>query len=98
TPDLLTGLFVAFRDLITAPQMAAYNIQEGFLNTLGTLSLTPFLDALQVGITDVFNAIIQFPGAVIDAITGALGDSAGAAGAVAGDTSETLADALASLI
>lgn len=87
--SLLTSLFVDFRDLITAPQMAAYDIQVGLLNTIGTESLTPLLTALQTGISDVVSAIVQFPQAVIDSIIGGLGD--------AGSSAQATADALAAL-
>ncbi|MGH3561753.1 MAG: histidine phosphatase family protein [Mycobacterium sp.] len=94
TPDLLTGLFVDWRDLITAPQMAAWNIWEAIQGG----DPTTITSALQTGFDQVVAALEQFPQAVIDTITGALGDGAGAAGQAAGDTSETLSDALASLI
>lgn len=71
--DLSTALFVDFRDLIVAPQMAAYQIQEALL----TLDPTRIMDAVQTGFTDVFNAIVAFPTAVWDDIVGAVGDGTG---------------------
>jgi broad specificity phosphatase PhoE len=93
-PGLPTELFVDFRDLITAPQMAAFHVQEGFLDALGTGSLTPLVDAVQAGVESVGNAIVQFPQAVIDDILGALNDDTGAVGAASGHAATTLADAL----
>lgn len=96
TPSLGTSLFVDFRDLITAPQMAVYGIQEGLFNALGTESLAPLLTALQTGIQDVFTAIVQFPQAVIDSIVGALGDSgAGLSGLL--EPGPAILDSLASI-
>ncbi|CAJ1500991.1 histidine phosphatase family protein [[Mycobacterium] kokjensenii] len=87
TPSLLSGLIVDFRDLITAPQMAGWHImtalQGGDLDEIGA--------ALQAGFTDVFNAIAAFPQAVIDTITGSMGDLAG------GDAGDAMGDLLAIL-
>lgn len=72
-PGLLTGLFVDFRDLITAPQMASWNVWEAIVS--GDPSTIP--TALFDGLNDVCQAIIAFPGAVIDTILTALGDATG---------------------
>lgn len=90
-PGLLTGLFVDWRDLITAPQMALWNLWEAIIGGDPT-TIEP---ALQNGFDEVAAATTQFPQAVIDTITGALGDSAGAAAGAAGDA--LLGGALASI-
>ncbi len=84
TPDLLTGLFVDYRDLVLAPQFAAYNIYEAILGGDPTTISTAF----QTGFDQVSAAITQFPQAVIDTLT----DSAGATGTAGAEmTGETLA-------
>lgn len=88
TPDLMTGLIVDVRDLIVAPQMASYHLQEALLS----MDPTQITAALQSGFTDVADAVIRFPQAVIDTLTGALGDAGGAgAGDVIGDALASLA-------
>jgi hypothetical protein len=90
-PDLLTSLFVDVRDLITAPQIAAYHIYEAFLGG----DPTTIENAVQTGLTDVGTTIAQFPQSVFDDITGALSDGSGTdAGTTAG---ESLSDGLGSL-
>ncbi|WP_024440218.1 MULTISPECIES: histidine phosphatase family protein [unclassified Mycobacterium] len=78
-PDLLTGLFVDWRDLITAPQMAGWHIWEAILGG----DPSDILAALQTGFNDVFSALVEFPQAVIDTIAGAFGDAAGSGSAEA---------------
>lgn len=76
TPDLLTGLFVDYRDLITAPQIALWDIFEAIQGgDQADISL-----ALQTGFDQVVEAFQQFPQSVIDTFTSGLGDSAGMAG------------------
>ncbi|WP_024440217.1 MULTISPECIES: histidine phosphatase family protein [unclassified Mycobacterium] len=87
TPDLFTGLFVDFRDLITAPQIAAWNIWEAIQGG-DTADITA---ALQTGFNDVLAAVTAFPQAVIDTLTGALSDSTGSA-------ADSLADGLVGAI
>lgn len=77
TPDLFTGLFVDFRNVIVAPQVAAWHIWEA-LQGGDSVAITA---AMQTGFTDVLNAFEAFPQSVIDTITGAMGD-AGAGDAV----------------
>ncbi|WP_343602503.1 histidine phosphatase family protein [Mycobacterium sp.] len=71
-PGLPTDLFVDVRDLITAPQMAAYTVGESLL----TGDLTTILTAVGGAVGDVGAATVHFPIAVIDdivnAVTGAL--------------------------
>lgn len=81
TPDLLTGLFVDFRDLIVAPQVAAWHVWEAIQGG----DSTDISSALQTGFNDVLAAFTAFPQAVIDTITGALGDSTGVAAASVAD-------------
>lgn len=76
TPDLLTGLFVDFRDLIVAPQVAAWHVWEAIQGG----DPADISAALQTGFNDVLAAFEAFPQAVIDTITGAFGDSSGATG------------------
>lgn len=91
-PGLATELFVDFRDLIVAPQTAAWNIYEAVLTgdpeTIG--------DALQTGLQNVGEAIGQFPQAVITDIIDAFGSDT--AGQAAGEAATTLSDAFASLL
>lgn len=86
-PGLLTGLFVDFRDVIVAPQLAGWHIMEA-LQGGDPADITA---ALQTGFNDVLSAFAAFPQAVIDTITGAMADTSGSA---AGDL---IGDALASL-
>jgi len=90
TPDLMTGLIVDVRDLIVAPQLASYHIQEALLS----MDPAQITDAFQTGFSDVVNAITAFPQAVMDTLSGSLGDAAGA-GAEA--TGEAFGDALGAL-
>jgi broad specificity phosphatase PhoE len=78
TPDLFTGLFVDYRDLITAPQIALYHILEAFEGG----DQADITSALETGFDQVVAAITQFPQAVIDTIT----DSTATAGQTAGDS------------
>jgi broad specificity phosphatase PhoE len=82
TPDLLTGLFVDYRDLITAPQMALYHISEAIQGG----DQADITAALQTGFENVVNAITQFPQAVIDTFTDSAEASGAAAADVAGET------------
>lgn len=68
TPDLLTGLFVDWRDLNTAPQIAGWHILEALQGG----DPAEFSAALQTGFDQVVTAFATFPQAVIDTITGAL--------------------------
>jgi broad specificity phosphatase PhoE len=68
TPDLLTGLFVDWRDLATAPQIAAWHILEAFQGG----DQADITAALQTGFDQVVAAVTAFPQAVIDTLTGAL--------------------------
>jgi broad specificity phosphatase PhoE len=73
-PGLLTELFVDVRGLITAPQMAAYNIGEAF----GSGDQTVVTDAIQNGVNEITTATTQFPqsvaGDLVDAVHTALAD------------------------
>ncbi|MEZ0384361.1 histidine phosphatase family protein [Mycobacterium sp. pW045] len=90
TPDLITGLFVDYRDLITAPQIALWHLWEAIQGG-DSADITA---ALQTGFNDVVAAFTGFPQAVIDTITAAMGDAAGGSAADAGDV---IGDALATL-
>jgi broad specificity phosphatase PhoE len=63
--SLSTELFVDFRDLIAAPQMASYDIWQALL----TLDPTTISQAVDAGFENVGAAITQFPVSVIDALT-----------------------------
>jgi hypothetical protein len=67
--NLLTELFVDLRDLITAPQMASYDIWQALL----TLDPTTISQAFETGLDQVGAAITQFPVSVIDDIVDAVG-------------------------
>jgi broad specificity phosphatase PhoE len=70
-PGLPTDLFVDFRNLIEAPQLAGYDIYEALL-----AGNTATIDsAIQAGISQVDSALAQFPIAVFDDVVTALGGS-----------------------
>lgn len=75
-PGLPTELWVDWRNLIMAPQLAEWNVWQAAL----TGDPTTIEDALQTGIHDVGAAISQFPQSVLDDIVGAFADGASAAG------------------
>jgi broad specificity phosphatase PhoE len=96
--SLPTELFVDLRDLITAPQMASYDIWQALL----TLDPTTISQAIDTGLENVGSAITQFPVAVIDDIVDAAGGSAQSlgtdlVGSLPGDVSALFADALTSI-
>ncbi len=66
-PGLATDLFVDVRDLITAPQMAAYHIWE----TLSSGDSTTIADAIQNGVSEISMAATHFPQAVLGDIVDA---------------------------
>jgi hypothetical protein len=67
-PDLGTALFVDFRDLITAPQRAAWDVWEAVLGS----DPDTIQNALQEGLHNVGAAIVQFPQSVISDLSDAL--------------------------
>ncbi|MEZ0384359.1 histidine phosphatase family protein [Mycobacterium sp. pW045] len=69
TPDLLTGLFVDWRDLTTAPQIATWHILEAIQGG----DQAEIAAALETGFDQVVAAISAFPQAVIDTFTDAFG-------------------------
>ena len=81
TPDLLTKLFVDFRNLVVAPQTAVYNIGQAFAYanwyTAGT-SLTAIAGAITGGIVSVATAAVEFVVSVIRDIGGAIFPQPGA--------------------
>lgn len=68
-PGLLTSLFVTFRDLIVAPQMALWNL----FHSVSSGEPAEFVSALQQGINEVGAAAAQFPESVLQDVLGALG-------------------------
>ncbi|MFZ3270932.1 MAG: histidine phosphatase family protein [Mycobacterium sp.] len=70
-PGLATDLFVDFRNLIEAPQLAGYDIYEALL----TANSATIDSAIQAGLSQVDTALTQFPAAVFDDIVTALGGS-----------------------
>lgn len=70
TPDLFTGLFVDWRDLTTAPQVAAWHILEAFQGG----DQAEIAAAMQTGFDQVVAAITAFPQSVIDTIGAAFSD------------------------
>lgn len=68
TPDLLTGLFVDWRDLNVAPQIATWHLLEALQGG----DQTEIAAALQTGFDQVVGAITAFPQAVLDTITASL--------------------------
>lgn len=77
-PGLLTGLFVDWRDMITVPQLASWNIWEAIQGG----DAADITAALNTGFTDVVGALEAFPQAVIDTISDAVDDPSAGAGAV----------------
>ncbi|RRR44716.1 histidine phosphatase family protein [Mycolicibacter terrae] len=90
TPDSMTGLIVDVRDLIVAPQMASYHIQQALLS----MDPDQITSAIQTGFQDVFNAVTQFPQAVFETLSGAFGDAT--SGGVEA-TNDAIGDVVASL-
>ncbi|MGB8792834.1 MAG: histidine phosphatase family protein [Mycobacterium sp.] len=68
-PGLPTELFVDFRDLITAPQFAGYDVYEALL----TGNSATIDAAVQAGVSQIDTALTQFPVAVFDDIVSAFG-------------------------
>lgn len=68
-PGLPTELFVDVRNLIEAPQLAAYNVYEAML----TGNSTTITDAIDAGINRIGTATENFPVAVFDDVARALG-------------------------
>jgi hypothetical protein len=68
-PGLPTELFVDFRDLITPPQFAGYDIYEALL----TGNSATIESAIQAGVSQIDTALTQFPVAVIEDIVSAFG-------------------------
>ena len=66
---LPTDLFVDWRDLITAPQFAGYDIYEALLSGNSATIET----AIQTGVSQIDAALTQFPVAVLDDIVSAFG-------------------------
>lgn len=91
-PGLPTELFIDFRNLITAPQIAAWNTFEAVLGG----DPTTIVNALEAGVREVGAAIVQFPVSVITDIVGALSGGTGnlaaeVAGVVPGDVGASAA-------
>ena len=80
-PDMLTSLFVDFRNLITAPQMALWHLWEAVVGADSTAVTNP----MPTGFDDVLTGI-----------TGALNDGPATAVAAASDVPGSLADLLSS--
>ncbi|GFG72655.1 hypothetical protein [Mycobacterium botniense] len=91
-PGLLTQLIVDFRDVITPPQMAIYNLVEAAL----TGNATTIQDALAAGVYSVGAAIAQFPQSVIGDIGYVVQNLA--ADVAARDSAMALIDAFGSLV
>ncbi len=87
-PGLLTGLFVDFRDLMTAPQMAGWHIMEAMEGG----DPAEISAALQTGFNEVVAAFAAFPQSVLDTITGAMDEAAGdSAGDLIGEALASIA-------
>lgn len=90
-PGLLTRLIMDVRDLITTPQVAAWNLHQALLGG----DATTIGEAFQTGLHDVSSVFLGFPQAVFDDITDAVANLGSAAGGAADDTGSALADLLA---
>ncbi len=71
--NLPTELFVDVRNLITAPQFAAYDAWQALLTGNPVTIVNSFSD----GVDQVTNAALNFPGAVTHDFVGALGGATG---------------------
>lgn len=91
--DTSTQLFVEFRDLMTVPQMAFFNIQQALLSGDPT-QITP---VFTTGFTDIWNEMLAFPQQVWNTLMDAF-DPAPAAAATSDLAATAAADALASAI
>jgi len=93
-PGVLTQFVMALRDLIIAPQTAAWNIYEAALGgDPATLE-----SAVQAGVQSIDAALVQFPEMVINDIVGASQNLATETSAQAvGEAGMSLSDAFASL-
>ncbi|MEB3070838.1 histidine phosphatase family protein [[Mycobacterium] vasticus] len=67
TPDLLTGLFLDYRDLITAPQIALWHLWEAIQGG----DPADITAAMQTGFNDVIAAFDAFPQAVMETLAAA---------------------------
>ncbi|OBH15391.1 phosphoglycerate mutase family protein [Mycolicibacter terrae] len=74
-PDLITGLLVDVRNVITAPQIALWHLWEAIQGG----DQADITAAWQTGFNDVIAAYEAFPQSVMDTITGAFAGSAGGA-------------------
>lgn len=89
--DTATQLFVAFRDLMTVPQMAMFHLEKALLS----MDPEQITATLSTGFTDVWNEMVQFPQSVWNILTDAVDTGAGSG--VATDIAGSLGD-LASAI
>jgi hypothetical protein len=64
-PGLLTELFVDLRNLVLAPQTAAWNILESIFTGPGAPTLTSILDTFLTNTENAGEAIFNLPGSVI---------------------------------
>lgn len=69
TPSLMTQLFASTRDLIVAPQMAMFNIQQGLVDSLVSQDPSDWLNAAQAGFNDVLQTTMNYPTEVLGALT-----------------------------
>ena len=94
-PGLLTHLLMDLRDLIIAPQTAAWNIYEAALGG----DPTAFETAVQAGVQGVDAALVQFPESVINDIIDASQNLVAESSAqAAGDAGTSLGNAFASFL
>jgi hypothetical protein len=94
-PGLLTALLMEIRNLIVAPQTAAWNIYEAILGG----DPTTIQNAFEDGIQNVGATIAQFPQTVFNDIADALANlGSDTSGQAAGETATTLSDVFAALI
>ncbi|OBK83394.1 histidine phosphatase family protein [Mycolicibacter sinensis] len=89
--DTATQLFVAFRDLMTVPQMAMFHIEKALLS----LDPDQITSAFSTGATDVWNEMVQFPQTVWNILTDTV-DPTPAAG-VATDLAGSVGDLAAAI-
>jgi broad specificity phosphatase PhoE len=93
-PGLPTELFVDARNLLEAPQFAAYNVYEAVVQGGDPATITT---AIETGLQQVDAALMQFPALVVNDIVGELQDvSAAVAAGGSGEMSAIIADLVGS--
>jgi broad specificity phosphatase PhoE len=70
--SLFTKLFVDVRNLVTAPQTAAYRVQQAFIDG----DIAGIVNAIRGGVVDVVSEVVGFVPNVVSDVVGSLGSPA----------------------